>query len=236
MGDACFPVGQVKDAPGPQSGGWNTFSTWGAASSSAIRWPTPWAASSCDGKNWFGWVCDEDLEKMRLEFITATGPQRDELAKRYQIRFYETVPYIILGNTWRRSRTARMFPVFSRRLAWFCGISRRSKFVKAIVIGAGVVGTATAYFLWKRGCDVAIVERRADAALETSFGNGGVIHVSEAEPWSRPGMPMQILRWLGDEQAPLLCGFALCQRCGSGASPSCATAPRHDSSGTRSPT
>jgi D-amino-acid dehydrogenase len=76
--------------------------------------------------------------------------------------------------------------------------------VKAIVIGAGVVGTATAYFLWKRGCEVAIVERRADAALETSFGNGGVIHVSEAETWSRPGMPMKILRWLGDEQAPLL--------------------------------
>lgn len=76
--------------------------------------------------------------------------------------------------------------------------------MKAIVIGAGVVGTATAYFLWKRGCDVVIVERRADAALETSFGNGGVIHVSEAETWSRPGMPMKILRWLGDEQAPLL--------------------------------
>ena len=76
--------------------------------------------------------------------------------------------------------------------------------MKAIVIGAGIVGAATAYFLWKRGCEVAIVERQADAALETSFGNGGVIHVSEAETWSRPGMPMKILRWLGDEQAPML--------------------------------
>ena len=76
--------------------------------------------------------------------------------------------------------------------------------MKIIVIGAGVVGTATAYFLWKRGCEVTVVERQADAALETSFGNGGVIHVSEAETWSRPGMPMKILRWLGDEQAPLL--------------------------------
>src|SRR5215470_13830913 len=76
--------------------------------------------------------------------------------------------------------------------------------MKAIVIGAGVVGTATAYFLWKRGCEVTVIERRADAALETSFGNGGVIHVSEAETWSRPGMPMNILRWLGNEQAPLL--------------------------------
>jgi len=76
--------------------------------------------------------------------------------------------------------------------------------MKVIVIGAGIVGIATAYFLWKRGCEVVIVERRDDAALETSFGNGGVIHVSEAETWSRPGMPMKILRWLGDEQAPLL--------------------------------
>jgi D-amino-acid dehydrogenase len=76
--------------------------------------------------------------------------------------------------------------------------------MKVIVIGAGVVGTATAYFLWKQGCEVAVVERQSDAALETSFGNGGVIHVSEAETWSRPGMPMKILRWLGDEQAPLL--------------------------------
>jgi D-amino-acid dehydrogenase len=76
--------------------------------------------------------------------------------------------------------------------------------MKAIVIGSGVVGVATAYFLWKRGCEVVVVERRADAALETSFGNGGVIHVSEAETWSRPGMPLNILRWLGDEQAPLL--------------------------------
>ena len=35
---------------------------------------------------------------MRLEFITATGAQREELVKRYQNRFYETVPYIILGQ------------------------------------------------------------------------------------------------------------------------------------------
>lgn len=76
--------------------------------------------------------------------------------------------------------------------------------MRVIVIGAGIVGTATAYFLWKRGCEVAVVERQANAALETSFGNGGVIHVSEAETWSRPGMPTNILRWLGDEQAPLL--------------------------------
>ena len=89
---------QVKDAPGTSSQGWNTFSTWGGGVIIGNPLANPWAASPCDGKNWFGWVCDEELEKMRLEFITAVGPQRDELAKRYQTRFYETVPYIILGQ------------------------------------------------------------------------------------------------------------------------------------------
>lgn len=76
--------------------------------------------------------------------------------------------------------------------------------MKTIVLGAGVVGTATAYFLAKAGHDVEVIERRSGAALETSFGNGGVIHASEVEPWSQPGMPVKILKWLGHEDAPLL--------------------------------
>ena len=76
--------------------------------------------------------------------------------------------------------------------------------MKVIVLGAGVVGTATAYFLAKQGYEVEVVERQSAAALETSFGNGGVIHASEVEPWSQPGMPLKILKWLGKEDAPLL--------------------------------
>src|SRR5262245_37074971 len=76
--------------------------------------------------------------------------------------------------------------------------------MKIVVLGAGVVGTATAYFLAKRGHEVEVVERQNGAALETSFGNGGVIHASEVEPWSQPGMPLKILKWLGKENAPLL--------------------------------
>ena len=49
-----------------------------------------------------------------------------------------------------------------------------------------------------------VVERQDAAALETSWGNGGVIHASEVEPWSQPGMPLKILKWLGQENAPLL--------------------------------
>lgn len=76
--------------------------------------------------------------------------------------------------------------------------------MKVIVLGAGVVGTATAYFLAKQGHAVEVVERQSGAAMETSFGNGGVIHASEVEPWSQPGMPSKILKWLGKEDAPLL--------------------------------
>lgn len=73
-----------------------------------------------------------------------------------------------------------------------------------IVLGAGAVGTATAWYLRKSGHDVVLVERQAEAAMETSWGNGGVIHASEVEPWSQPGMPMKIIKWLGKENAPLL--------------------------------
>src|SRR3954451_232318 len=73
-----------------------------------------------------------------------------------------------------------------------------------VVLGAGAVGTATAWYLSKAGHDVTLVERQAEAAMETSWGNGGVIHASEVEPWSQPGMPSKIIKWLGQEDAPLL--------------------------------
>ena len=73
-----------------------------------------------------------------------------------------------------------------------------------IVLGAGAVGTATAWYLSKAGHDVTVIERQPQAGMETSWGNGGVIHASEVEPWSQPGMPTKILGWLGQENAPLL--------------------------------
>src|SRR5215208_1544885 len=77
-----------------------------------------------------------------------------------------------------------------------------------IVLGAGAVGTATAWYLRKAGHDVTVVERQAEAGMETSWGNGGVIHASEVEPWSQPGMPRKILGWLGKENAPLLLRYS----------------------------
>jgi D-amino-acid dehydrogenase len=65
--------------------------------------------------------------------------------------------------------------------------------VKTIVLGAGAVGVATAYYLNRAGDSVTVVERQSAAAMETSWGNGGVIHASQVEPWSQPGMARNIL-------------------------------------------
>ena len=80
--------------------------------------------------------------------------------------------------------------------------------MKTIVLGGGVIGTTTAYYLAKLGHEVHLVDRQDGVAMETSFANGGVLHTSEAEPWSRPGMPANIWRWLGKEDAPMLLRYS----------------------------
>ena len=79
--------------------------------------------------------------------------------------------------------------------------------MKIIVLGAGIIGTASAWFLNKAGHEVTVVERQPGVALETSFANGCQISVSHAEPWANPSAPMKILKWLGREDAPLLYRF-----------------------------
>ena len=76
--------------------------------------------------------------------------------------------------------------------------------MKVIVLGAGLLGVTSAYFLRQQGHDVTVVDRQASPAAETSFANGGQISVSHAEPWANPGAPLKVLKWLGKEDAPLL--------------------------------
>src|SRR6202795_3253342 len=73
-----------------------------------------------------------------------------------------------------------------------------------VVLGAGVIGVTAAYWLARAGKSVCVVDRQPEAALETSFANGGQISVSHAEPWANPSAPSKILKWLGREDAPLL--------------------------------
>jgi D-amino-acid dehydrogenase len=76
--------------------------------------------------------------------------------------------------------------------------------MKVTVLGAGVTGIASAWFLRQAGHEVTVIDRQPGAGLETSFANGGQVSVSHAEPWANPGAPLKVLKWLMREDAPLL--------------------------------
>lgn len=76
--------------------------------------------------------------------------------------------------------------------------------MKVLVLGAGVVGTAAAYFLNEAGHEVTVLERNETAGLETSFANGGIVGAFTARPWAHPEVHGMLLRWLGREDAPYL--------------------------------
>jgi D-amino-acid dehydrogenase len=76
--------------------------------------------------------------------------------------------------------------------------------VRILVLGAGVIGTTSAWYLAQAGHEVTVVDRQDAAGMETSFANGGQISAGHAEPWAKPSVVPQILRSLGREDAPLL--------------------------------
>jgi D-amino-acid dehydrogenase len=76
--------------------------------------------------------------------------------------------------------------------------------MKVVVMGAGIIGVSTAWYLLERGHEVTVVDRQPDAALETSFANGAQISVSFCEPWAHPTAPLKVLKWLLRDDAPLL--------------------------------
>lgn len=76
--------------------------------------------------------------------------------------------------------------------------------MKVLVMGAGVVGVAAAWYLAKAGHAVTVIDRQPGAGLETSFANGGQISASHAEPWANPETPAKALKWMGREDAPLV--------------------------------
>ena len=73
-----------------------------------------------------------------------------------------------------------------------------------LVLGSGLLGVSSAYYLSQLGHEVTVIDRQANPAAETSFANGGQISVSHAEPWANPSAPLKVLQCLGKEDAPLL--------------------------------
>ena len=76
--------------------------------------------------------------------------------------------------------------------------------MRVVVLGAGIAGVASAWYLVQAGHEVLVLERGEQAALETSFANGGQISVCHAEPWANAKAPWKILQWLAEDDAPLL--------------------------------
>ena len=76
--------------------------------------------------------------------------------------------------------------------------------MRVLVLGSGLLGVSSAYYLSQLGHEVTVLDRQATPAAETSFANGGQISVSHAEPWANPSAPLKVLQWLGKEDAPLL--------------------------------
>jgi len=72
------------------------------------------------------------------------------------------------------------------------------------VVGAGIVGVTTAYYLRQHGCDVTVVERNGGVAQEASFANAGVIAPAYVAPWAQPGMPSKVLGMLLRPEAPVI--------------------------------
>lgn len=73
-----------------------------------------------------------------------------------------------------------------------------------VVIGAGLLGLTTAWFLRQQGCEVTVIDRAEGPGRETSFANGGMLHASQANPWNEPGVLGHALKMLGKEDAALL--------------------------------
>ncbi len=76
--------------------------------------------------------------------------------------------------------------------------------MKIVVMGAGVIGVTTAYYLAKAGHEVTILDRQPGPGLETSFSNAGEISPGYASPWAGPGVPLKAVGWMLDKYGPLV--------------------------------
>ncbi|OJU88342.1 MAG: D-amino acid dehydrogenase small subunit [Burkholderiales bacterium 66-5] len=75
--------------------------------------------------------------------------------------------------------------------------------MKVLVLGGGVIGVSTAYYLARAGADVTVLERESGVALETSFANAGQVSPGYSTPWAAPGIPLKALKWMLQKHAPL---------------------------------
>ncbi len=75
--------------------------------------------------------------------------------------------------------------------------------MEVIVLGSGVIGLTSAWYLSQAGYQVTVIDRQPSSAMETSFANAGQISYGYSSPWAAPGIPLKAIKWLMEEHAPL---------------------------------
>lgn len=75
--------------------------------------------------------------------------------------------------------------------------------MRVVVLGGGVIGVASAWYLARRGAQVTVIDRQATVAAETSFANAGQVSPGYSTPWAAPGIPLKALKWMFQKHAPL---------------------------------
>ncbi|OYX40947.1 MAG: D-amino acid dehydrogenase small subunit [Rhodobacterales bacterium 32-67-9] len=75
--------------------------------------------------------------------------------------------------------------------------------MKVVVMGAGVIGVTTAYYLARQGAEVIVLDRQPGPGMETSYANAGELSYGMTSPWAAPGIPMKALKWLFMKRRPL---------------------------------
>ena len=76
--------------------------------------------------------------------------------------------------------------------------------MKVVVLGAGIIGTTSAYFLAKQGHEVTVIDRQDSVSMETSHANAGCLSYGFTSPWASPGLPFSVLKWILTGRSPLI--------------------------------
>ena len=79
--------------------------------------------------------------------------------------------------------------------------------MRVVILGSGVVGVASAWYLSQAGHEVTVIDRQPGAAEETSAANAGQISPGYAAPWAAPGVPLKAIKWMFQRHAPLAIGL-----------------------------
>ena len=76
--------------------------------------------------------------------------------------------------------------------------------MRVLILGSGIIGTTSAYYLAKQGHDVTVIDRQNSVALETSHANAGQLSYSFSSPWAAPGLPLSLIKWMLSKYPPLI--------------------------------